>query len=243
MKRTDLKFPFKWEERQPAIYHRVLFVPAFYQQHAEWTFPGWEDPQLFGNNHPVHIEYCAGNGAWILQKAIENPHINWVAVEQKFERVRKIWIKSQRLSLPNVIVVCGEALTFTKFYLASNSLDAIYVNFPDPWPKERHAKNRLIQKPFVEELARVVKDKGKAILVTDDIPYSRQMCHEMLQNVYWSPSFPDPYFKTEWENYGNSYFDSLWREKGRTIHYIPFFKSLKGENRDEDKSENKGGND
>jgi tRNA (guanine-N7-)-methyltransferase len=222
MKRTDLRFPFSWEERRPALSHRVLFVPAHYFQHEEWVMPAWHDEQVFGNDHPVVIEYCSGNGDWILERAVKHPEINWVAVEQKFERVSKIWVKAKRLNLANLLVVCGEALTFTKYYVRAREIDRIYVNFPDPWPKERHAKHRLIQQPFVLELARIVKKGGLSVFVTDFAPYASQMCQEMLDSSHWLPSFPDPFFKTEWQGYGNSYFDSLWREKGCTIHYIQF---------------------
>lgn len=222
MKRDDLKFPFTWEKREPAIHLRVLFVPDYYDAHQKWSFPGWEASELFGNGAPVYIEYCSGNGDWILHKAREYPQINWVAVEKKFERVRKIWVKSQRLQLKNCIIVCGEALTFAKHYLPKESIDQIYVNFPDPWPKERHAKHRLVQKPFVDELSRTIKSGGKSIFVTDDSSYSLQIRQQMLQDIRWKSSFPEPFFQTEWPCYGQSYFDTLWREKGRLIYYMQF---------------------
>lgn len=222
MKSGGLKFPFNWEERRPSIVDQVLFIPQYYHQHEEWTFPGWESSALFGNHEPLRIEYCAGNGEWILHKAVENPHINWIAVEKKIERVGKIWAKSQRLQLPNLRLVCGEALTFTRYYLSDNSIDEIYINFPDPWPKERHAKHRLIQPPFVEQLSRVVKRGGRSILVTDHEGYCQQICEEMQKDKSWRSLFPPPFFTTEWTNYGSSYFDSLWRHKGYTIHYMQF---------------------
>lgn len=220
MKKTDLNFPFSWDERRPALVDQVFFVPDFYDKHAEHGLLEWQD--VFGNDRQVHVEYCSGNGDWILDKAERNPHLNWVAVEHKFERVRKIWVKGKRLDLKNLIIVCGEALTFTKYYVKNNSLAEIYVNFPDPWPKEKHAKHRLIQLPFVEELSRAVERSGKAIFVTDHFPYATQMCEEMLNPKVWKSSFPAPYFTTEWSEYGTSFFDALWRGKGKTIHYMQF---------------------
>lgn len=222
MKPKDLKCPFTWEMRRPLLDGRVLFVPQYFDRHAEWIFPGWEDPSLFGNKRGVSIEYCAGNGAWILEKALRNPLQNWVAVEKKFERVRKIWSKIQNHRLENLLVVCGEALTFTTFYIPANSVDEIYVNFPDPWPKQKHAKNRLLQSPFVQEIARIVKKEGTATLVTDDPTYSEQMAKVMLQTPAWKGVFPPPFYITDWLDYGHSYFDALWREKGRTIRYLQF---------------------
>ncbi|HSX04002.1 MAG TPA: tRNA (guanine(46)-N(7))-methyltransferase TrmB [Rhabdochlamydiaceae bacterium] len=224
MKPTDLKYPFKWEERRPALSQRVLFVPDFYENHVQWKFPGWEDPALFGKKGKVTAEYCSGNGSWIIQKALNAPDEHWIAIEKNFERVRKIWSKLQKLSLNNLLVICGEALTFTRFYLPENAVDEVYINFPDPWPKLKHAKHRLIQQPFVGELFRILKQEGKATFVTDHENYSTQMIHEMLGFKGWKSSFEDPFYKTSWENYGTSYFEHLWRTKGKTIRYHQFEK-------------------
>ena len=225
MKPIDLKYPFRWEERRPELSQRVLFVPSHYQNHQDWKFPGWEDPAFFGKKGKVIVEYCSGNGSWIVQKAFSSPEDHWVAIEKKFDRVRKIWSKSQKAALKNLLIICGEALTFNRFYLPPDSVDEIYINFPDPWPKLKHAKNRLIQAPFIEELLRILKEGGRATFVTDDEKYSKQMIKEMLAFPQWKSVFPFPFYKTEWENYGASYFDSLWRQKGKIIHYHQFEKN------------------
>jgi tRNA (guanine-N7-)-methyltransferase len=222
MKPKNLKYPFTWENRKPAIVDRVLFVPDYYELHQEWTFPGWDHPDLFGKQGKVHIEYCAGNGAWIIEKARQSPDILWVAVEKRFDRVRKIWSKMRNLEIPNLVVVSGEALTFTRNYLASDTIDAIYVNFPDPWPKEKHAKHRLIQAPFAQEIARVVKASGTATFVTDHVDYCKQMIDTMSAGPLWKSAYQEPFYITEMEDYGTSYFDDLWRKKGFTIHYLNF---------------------
>src|ERR1700757_2080951 len=105
MKPKHLKCPFTWEERRPLLFQRVLFVPEYYQRHEEWTFPGWEDPSLFGNPREVSVEFCSGHGHWIIEKAKAHPEKNWVAVEMQFERVRKIWSKMQNNQLSNLLIV------------------------------------------------------------------------------------------------------------------------------------------
>jgi tRNA (guanine-N7-)-methyltransferase len=222
MKAKDFRWPYTWEERRPLIFDRVLCVPEYYDKHGEWTFPGWEDPSLFGNQNPVHIEYCSGNGDWIAAKAQANPQQNWVAVEIQFERVRKIWAKVKKSNLPNLFIVFGNAFPFTQYYLPANSVDSIYINFPDPWPKNKHAKNRILQNPFVADLARVVKKGGSATFATDDPPYSEQMSTEMLKHEAWQAVFPKPYYVTQWPNYGTSYFEQLWLQKGKGIRYLQF---------------------
>lgn len=222
MKPKDLKSPLQWENRRPLIDDRVFYVPQYYDKYQEWKFPGWVE--IFGSEAPIEIEYCAGNGAWIIDKALTYPEKHWVAVEQQFERVRKIWSKMHNFKLSNLLIVCGEAWTFTHFYVPDASIDAIYVNFPDPWPKEKHAKKRLIQEPFISEMARVLRSEKTAMIVTDHSEYTRQITQKMCAHPSWKPQFISPHFTTEWEAYGTSYFDQLWKEQGVPVHYIPFTK-------------------
>lgn len=226
MKAQDLKYPYRsWQERKPLLSQGVLFIPKYYDQHHLWEFPGWEDPSIFGKQAKVCIEYCSGNGEWVIQKALENPEVCWVAVEKMFERVRKIWAKQQNYHLKNLLIVYGEALEFSRHYLPNSSIDEVFINFPDPWPKPRHAKHRLIQNSFASELARIVKEKGTSILVTDDVDYLHQII-EIMQQEKWKSVIESPYFTTDWNDYGYSFFDDLWRRKGKKIHYT-YFKNNK----------------
>lgn len=225
MKPKDLKCPFKWEDRRPHIYERVLFVPEYYDRHQEWKFPGWESPEVFGRSGPIEVEYCTGNGAWIIEKAIAHPDRLWVAVERQFDRVRKIWSKMRNFNLTNLFIVCGEGLTFTQFYVPDRSFQKIYINFPDPWPKEKHSKNRLIKEPFISEIARAADYDATVTMVTDHATYMQQITESMRENPSWRSAFPDPYYVTEWEGYGTSYFDELWRTQGQVIHYMHYQKN------------------
>jgi tRNA (guanine-N7-)-methyltransferase len=222
MKPKKLKFPFSWESRSPLLLDDVLYVPRYYEQHDEWSK---ESLNLrLSSFESISIEYCSGNGTWIAEKALENPSILWIAVEKRFDRVQKIWAKKHNLLIPNLLIVCGDALVFTKHYLKSQLVDQIFINFPDPWPKAKHAKNRVIREPFVKEMHRISKLGAETVLVTDDATYSEQVSLEMLRDDIWEASYPSPFYVTEWPGYGSSFFDSLWRERGREIRYMKFKK-------------------
>lgn len=225
MKSEVLVSPFTWEERRVAIHDRVWYIPSYYYDYESFTFPGWSHPDVFTVERPIIVEYCSGNGAWIAAKAAANPHLNWVAVEKKFERVRKIWNKIKSLQLDNLIVVCGEAYKTTHCYFPASSVSEIYINFPDPWPKQRHAKNRLIQPLFLEQLERILQPNGKVIFVTDDPTYSQHTIETFNKYPGFQSSFPDPYFVNDWPDYGTSFFEELWRGKGMQIRYHQFQKS------------------
>jgi tRNA (guanine-N7-)-methyltransferase len=222
MKPKHLKAPFTWEERRPVLTDQVLYVPHHYQDHTAWTMPAWEDPAVFGKQGRVCIEYCSGNGNWVVEKAKDNPDTCWIAVEKRFDRVRKIWSKRENLKVKNLLIVCGEAVAFTKHYIPTQSIDEAYLNFPDPWPKPKHTKHRLVRQPFVTEIARVVKKGGVATFVSDDLPNCERMLEEMVKSTLWKAEFPFPHYVTDWPNYGYSFFDELWRAKGKTIQYLKF---------------------
>ncbi len=205
----DLKIPFTWEERRPILLDRFFYLPAQYNDKEE-TIP------FFEKEKPVIIEYCSGNGQWIGERAKENPGFNWIAVEKIFERARQIWLKIHREAIPNLAVVCGEGLLFTRYY-APKAVQ-IYVNFPDPWPKLRHAKHRIIQEPFLKELLRVVEVGGRVTCATDDMDYALAMKREFSKCPEWKFLF----HSDEWPDYGSSFFKNLWKAKGRIINYLSY---------------------
>lgn len=205
----DLKSPFKWEERKVLLEDHVLYVPDRLDNYANYSF------QFFENNNPIHIEYCSGNGAWIAEKAKANPDINYIAVEIKFERVRKIWSKIKNHSLNNLMIICGEAECATTYYIPNESVTEIYINFPDPWPKKRHWKHRLIKDSFIKEMHRTLIPEGTFTFVTDDEEYSKVTIEEVKHNGL----FQNEKISHELAHYGSSYFEDLWRSKGKQIRY------------------------
>ncbi|MBB65567.1 MAG: tRNA (guanosine(46)-N7)-methyltransferase TrmB [Waddliaceae bacterium] len=229
MKPKDLKRPFTWEERKVLLEDHVLFVPEYYFEYESFSFPGWGAEEVFGNNQPVHVEYCSGNGLWILDRALAFPHLNWVAVEKRFDRVRKIWSKIKNHNLKNLFVVYGEAHCATKHYFPSESVAQAYLNFPDPWPKKRHEKHRIIHPEFVREVERVLHEQSTITLVTDHDSYSELMTESFLNERSFESDYPHPYYRTDVEDYGRSYFGDLWSRLGRTPRYMKFRKTaMKG---------------
>lgn len=205
----DLIIPFTWKDRHPILLDRFFYVPSKYE-YTKKSFPFFEKQQ------PVFIEYCSGNGQWIGEKAKRFPAINWIAVEKKFDRARKIWLKSHRENLPNLFVACSEGVAFTRFY--APKAQEIFVNFPDPWPKLRHAKHRLVRPEFAAELSNILVPGGKATCVTDDAKYAEQMASVFHESPDWKLLFN----VTELPDYGRSFFNDLWLGAGRTIHYLSF---------------------
>lgn len=224
MKPHHLKSPFTWDKRHILVHDRVWYVPDQFKDYASFSFPGWTNSQFFEQERPVCLEYCSGNGAWIAVKAREHPDFNWVAIDCKFDRVRKIWSKIKNFELSNLLAVCGEGYRVTRQYIPPESVQNVYINFPDPWPKQKHAKNRLVQVPFIEEIYRILKPEGILTMVTDDESYSQMMISVLRKFLGFKSLFGEPYYVVDYPNYGASYFEELWRQKGKRIRYHAFCK-------------------
>lgn len=213
---SELKFPYSFEERRLLIQDGIFYLPNHFHDFTSFSFSGWG--KIFKNDHPIIIEYCSGNGQWISQKAIEHPQFNWIAVEKQFDRAKKIWLNKKTHNIENLFIICGEGNTFTHQFIESNTIDEVYINFPDPWPKTKHAKHRIMSEIFKNQLHRILKNSGKVVIATDDLPYLNKSLALMNSAFFLKDLIENP------STYGNSYFSTLWQSKGRKIYYAEFSK-------------------
>ncbi len=217
-----------WSVPYLSTEEHFLYLPSYSPTGFDYhhlQFPGWENLQIFAKPQPLIVEYCSGNGAWIVEKAKAYPEYNWIAIEKKFTRVRKIWSKLKNLDLSNLFIICGEALLATQLLFKPHTVNAAFMNFPDPWPKKRHIKYRLVSADFLKEAARVLAPQASFTIVTDDPDYSQWTINLFNQTQTFKSQFADPYYRTEMPDYGSSYFDLLWRNQGKIIHFHQFVKN------------------
>ncbi|MFA6118879.1 MAG: tRNA (guanosine(46)-N7)-methyltransferase TrmB [Parachlamydiales bacterium] len=219
MKTQDFVIPFEYENRRPVIIQRLLYIPPNFDKHELF-----EEKKYFDSSNDIHVEFCSGNGMWIAQKAKENPDINYIAVEMKFDRARKIWVRMHNEDIKNLFVVMGEGYTFAKHYLHGSNVSEVYINFPDPWPKKRHARNRIVRDEVVLEFHRIMKDTAIINLVTDDVTYRDEMIRVLMDSNKFNPLYEKPYFVQDLQNFGSSFFEDLFRKRGKSINYIKFTK-------------------
>lgn len=222
--KSSLSYPTSWEKRCPVIHQNALFIPEFYPHQRDEGSALWQSWMRNSRFATFYLEICSGNGAWIYEKAKANPHICWIAVEKRRDRAEKIWRKAEKLEAQNCYVVCGDAKDFLHFYAPARFFSQIFINFPDPWPKARHAKHRLIQPLFIENLAKASHLGGRFLFVSDDFPYIKEMIAQFSQYSHlWTFLEPDPHYKLDEKDHGSSFFDTLWRSKGRQIYFVETF--------------------
>lgn len=130
---------------------------------------------IFGNDHPVELEIGAGKGTFLLAIAQALPEHNYVGIEWAKAYADFAADRLRRHGTANARMVHAEATWWLRCHVPDASLTAVHVYFPDPWPKTRHHKRRLIQLPFLKEVHRMLIPGGKLRLVTDHADYFAHM--------------------------------------------------------------------
>jgi tRNA (guanine-N7-)-methyltransferase len=137
---------------------------------------GLLDPAaLFGRRAPLVVEIGFGTGDHLLTSAAARPEHDFVGIEVHRPGVGRVLQQAEHLDLHNLRVVCADAVELLRQQLPPASVDELVIFFPDPWPKKRHQKRRLIKPELMELLARVLRPGGRLRLATDWADYARQM--------------------------------------------------------------------
>ena len=127
--------------------------------------------QLFGRSAPVAVEVGSGKGRFLLDLAAERPELDLLAVERAAKYHRLVCERVARRGLHNVRLLRTTAEDLLERLLAPASLRALYVLFPDPWPKKRHHKRRFFRPETVAAIARVLEPGGRLLVKTDHPAY------------------------------------------------------------------------
>lgn len=123
--------------------------------------------ELFGNGQPLHIEIGTGKGRFIMELAAIHPEINYVGIEKYSSVLFRATQKMEEDPLPNVRFIRMEAEHILR-YFEKNEVERVYLNFSDPWPKERHAKRRLVSREFLDRYRVLLRQGGHLEFKTDN---------------------------------------------------------------------------
>lgn len=122
---------------------------------------------LFGNEHPLHIEIGMGKGRFLMELAKINPQINYIGIERYTSVLVKAIHKMEADPLANLYFLCIDAADAEQ-YFAPRSVERIYLNFSDPWPKERHAGRRLTSASYLKRYDAILSPQGQLEFKTDN---------------------------------------------------------------------------
>lgn len=123
--------------------------------------------QVFGNDHPIEIEVGMGKGRFIMEMARLHPEVNYIGIERYSSVLLRALQKRAEIELDNVFFMCVDAKDLAEIFLPGE-VDGVYLNFSDPWPKDRHAKRRLTSPEFMKVYDQILTSAGTVEFKTDN---------------------------------------------------------------------------
>lgn len=123
--------------------------------------------KLFANERPLHIEIGTGKGRFLMELAKANPSVNYIGIERYTSVLIKAIQKMEAQPLPNLFFLCMDAANLEQ-YFAPGDVERIYLNFSDPWPKDRHARRRLTSETYLKRYDAVLAPLGQLEFKTDN---------------------------------------------------------------------------
>jgi tRNA (guanine-N7-)-methyltransferase len=128
-------------------------------------------PHLFGRIAPVDVDLGCGDGAFLAALAAQNPDRNFLGIERLFGRVRRACRKLADEEIGNARLLRVESSYAIRYLLPPDSISLFYLNFPDPWPKRRHQRRRIVSKEFLESVYSALLQGGLLAIATDQLDY------------------------------------------------------------------------
>lgn len=139
----------------------------------ERLFAPLDLPATFGREASLQVDLGCGDGGFLCELASQNPDRNFLGVEKLASRVAKACRKSAHLT--NVRVLNGESAYAVQYLIAENSVETFYLFFPDPWPKRRHHRRRIVSPEFLDSIHRALEPGGVLHVATDHADYFKHI--------------------------------------------------------------------
>ncbi len=181
--------------------------------------------RIFGRSRPVHVEVGSGKGTFLVHQAQAQPDVDFLGIEWARKYYRHAADRIGRRGLTNVRIIRADAAAFLRDFVHEESVDCFHIYFPDPWPKKRHHKRRLLQGSNIETLIRCLKPGGEMRIATDHEDYFEQISREMsVHAARLEPiEFQRPAGAREGELTGTNY-ERKYVKENRPIYTLAFRK-------------------
>ncbi|MBE6345314.1 MAG: tRNA (guanosine(46)-N7)-methyltransferase TrmB [Spirochaetaceae bacterium] len=196
---------------------------------GRWCLP-YSDKELnyteiFSNTNPVVVEIGFGMGKATAIIAEENPNINYIGIEVHKPGVGKLLGEIRRRNLQNIFIIEFDALEVLEKMIPDQSVSAFHVFFPDPWPKKKHHKRRLMQRPHTDLLAKKLMPKGYIYMATDWEPYGEFALEQLSSTPLLENKYSNYAVHQEWRP--ETRFEEKGKEASREIKELYFVKTNK----------------
>jgi tRNA (guanine-N7-)-methyltransferase len=192
---------------------------------ADVLAKGW--PALFGAEPPLRLvlEIGFGRGEFLIDLALRAPAVAHVGVEISRKRVLKQARRLAKTEIANVRLVHGTGEEAIAELFAPASLDAVWINFSDPWPKKRHHRRRLVQAPLVAAIADRLVPGGVLHVATDDVPYAEHIDAVLAAEPRLANAFAPARWLADVPGRTPTAYELEWRAEGRPLHFFAYRRS------------------
>ena len=184
----------------------------------ESGFVALDFQELFGNRNPVALEIGSGKGRFLIGAASDQPDRNFLGIEKSLHYHRLIGERVKKCGLQNVRIINHDAFLVMQKMIADGSVSEIHIYFPDPWPRKREQKRRIIRAEALAEMKRVLVEGGSGVYVTDHQEYF-EIAAPLIASVFRSetrvPGADDP---------PRTNYEAKYRQEGRPIYEVRFWK-------------------
>jgi tRNA (guanine-N7-)-methyltransferase len=136
-------------------------------------------PGIFGNRRPVELEIGPGKGSFLLRRARQRSDLNFLGVEWGTAYAAYAADRAYRAGQTNIRIICADAADLFRKALTESCLWQVHVYFPDPWPKRKHHRRRLLKPAFIRHVHRALWPGGQLRVITDHAEYFRQICRSL----------------------------------------------------------------
>lgn len=176
--------------------------------------------------YPIDLEIGCGKGTFLVQQAQHEPDINYLGLEYARKYWRYAADRCRRRGLNHVRIVCTEAATFLHQYVREATFRQVHIYYPDPWPKRRHHKRRLIQPAFLRQLHHILEPAsrdepttGRILIATDHLEYFLWMQEQVadVKPLFNSQAFERPHSASPDERVGTNY-ERKYKAEGRSVY-------------------------
>jgi len=199
------------------VSHKVEVKIEDFAQGATWE-------EIFGLKGPIKVEICSGKDEFLIRQSELEPQTSFVGIERSLSVSQRLLSKIERSSQSNIRVVREDAVEVLTECFRPNQVQTFYINFPDPWPKRKHFKRRLIQDDFVQLMVNRLVPNGEIQFASDHFDYVQWA----LKHFQSNRSLLNIYGVNKYENSLSNYTPTLYMKKylteGRPIYFLKFKK-------------------
>jgi len=168
------------------------------------------------------VDIGFGRGEFLLDLAKQFPDRAFVGIERSFKRTLKMARRLPRLGIRNVRLLEAEAQVAIPGLFPENSIASAWINFPDPWPKARHAARRLVREPFISAVVDRLVDGGELNLATDDPAYAQQMADVLAAEPQLENAYAPAAYRCDSRGMSPTAYELEWKSLGRTCYYFAY---------------------